>query len=165
MADDPSLDTASDTDVSDVPSPPAADPTADAGASDGSAAGSSGVQVTYPAGPTNSKQSGPTHVNNTNGAWGSIFLTGDLVTFEVENDRGDEVTCDFVLQDDVQPGVILATGSLAWAAGETGTKYIQFQGFPPRAADQSAMESCNFTMTLTNHPDPDEGTEVWENIY
>jgi hypothetical protein len=128
-------------------------------------AGSNGVQVTYPDVPTNSKQSGPLHVNNTNNDSGSVFLTGDLVTFEVENDRGDEVTCDFELQDDQQPGVVLARGSLAWAAGEIGTKYIQFQGFPPRFADQSAMESCNYTMTLTNHPDPNEGTEVWENIY
>jgi hypothetical protein len=69
-----------------------------------------------------------------------------------------------VLEDDGQPGVILAAGRLAWAAGEIGTKYIQFQGFPLRA-DQSPMESCYYTMTLTNHPDPNEGTEVWENIY
>jgi len=151
MADDTSLDPTSDT-----PSDPAADP---------SAAGSGAVQFTYPDAPTNSKQSGPLHVNNTNNDSGSVFLTNDRVTFEVENDRGDEVTCDFELQDDAQPGVVLARGSLAWAAGETGTKYVQFQGFPLRADQSTAMESCNYTMTVTNHPDPNEGTEMWENIY
>jgi len=183
MPDDPTPDAttypASDP-AADSTTGPATDPAADpsAAADPGSAAGAAGggdpsagapatggVQVTYPSGPTNSKQSGPLHVNNTNNDSGSVFLTNDLVTFEVENNRGDEVTCDFELQDDEQPGVVLAAGSLAWAAGEIGTKYIQFQGFPLRADQSTPTGSCNYTMTLTNHPDANEGTEVWENIY
>ncbi|HEX4960356.1 MAG TPA: hypothetical protein VF173_05930 [Thermoanaerobaculia bacterium] len=132
--------------------------------SSGSTLSGGPVQVTFPAGPTNSKQSGPLHVNNTNNDSGQVFLTNDLVTFEVENNRGDNVRCDFEIDDDQQPGAVLAVGSLVWDTDDTSTKYIQFESFPQRA-DQTTMGSCNYKMILTNLVDSNQGTEVWENIY
>ena len=147
-----------------APGDPLPDP--NAAPSPASSAASGGpVQVTFPSGPTNSRQSGPLQVNNTNNDSGSVFINNDLVSFEIANDSGDNVTCAFELDDDQQPGVVLAVGSLTWDAGDTSTKYIQFQGFPLRADQEMKMDRCDYKMTLTNNVSASTGVEVWENIY
>jgi hypothetical protein len=120
--------------------------------------------VSNPASPHGSRQSGPSHLNNTYSTTGRAWIENDVLLFEFENSREDAVTCSVVLGDDQSNYVWTAAGSVSWPAGTGGVQYVEFSGFPPRATGDT-MDSCNFEATLTNDADSQEGTEVWMSVY
>jgi hypothetical protein len=121
--------------------------------------------VEYPdALPDSLNQQSSFEMTNNNPDDSRVLFSNDLVVFELDNTRGDDVRVDIVLADDQGNG-LLPDGNAEVSWNQAGKRYVRFSRFPLRADQTTPMDSCEYEITLTNNTDANTGTAIQVAIY
>lgn len=87
------------------------------------------------------------------------------VQIGIENGRGDPNTCTLLVTDSHLNNAFRGEAVITWDQDDTSLVWVQFSEFPLQADQETPMDACTYSISLSTALAPSQGTEVSAQVF